>query len=432
MPDQQAPIVIGLFGCGVVGTGALRLLRDNQASIERQMGGPFSVRRVCVRDVSKPREIDLPAACLTTDPDAILNDPEIQVVVELMGGVAPAGDYLHRALSAGKHVVTANKELIAKAGPRLLAEAAARNLDFFFEGSVAGGIPIIRALQVSLAGNRIEKLMGIVNGTTNYILTQMTQSGADFSVALAEAQAKGYAEADPTDDVDGYDAAYKLSILAGIAFQAPVRMDEILHEGIRNITDRDIHYARELGYAIKLVALAQARGEQLELRVHPTMLPLSHPLATVNDVFNAVWLRADGAGEMMFYGRGAGSLPTGSSVVADLMEVARGIRSGGSGRVAFPLAEARQMLPASEIETNYYIRTETADRPGVLAAVATVFGAHGVSLEAMLQKHADGDHAEIVWITHRTQEGSLRAALREIEALPVVRRIGNWIRVEEQ
>jgi homoserine dehydrogenase len=424
-------IHIGMLGCGIVGSGTLRTLEENRAAIERQLGARLAVKRICVRDPRKPRGVDVPPSLFTTDVAEVLDDPEVEIVAELIGGIEPAGSYLLRALRNGKHVVTANKELIAKAGHPLLVEAAERKLDFYFEGAVAGGIPIIRALKVSLAANRVQEVVGIVNGTTNYILTQMAQHNMDFGIALAEAQAKGYAEADPTDDVDGYDAAYKLAILAAIAFQSRVPLESIFHEGIRNVADRDIVYARELGYVIKLLAIAKEREDGLELRVHPAMLPLSHPLASVNDVFNAVFVRGNAVGDVMFFGRGAGSMPTGSSVAADLMEVARGIVVGGSGRVGWTSFAEKPAIPIEEIESNYYVRTETDDRPGVLAAIATVFGTHGVSLESVLQKQGNDEDAEIVWITHRTREGSLRAALREIEALPVVRRLANWIRVEE-
>ncbi len=387
---------------------------------------------MCVRDLHKPRAVSLPRSLFTTDAAEVLDDPEIRIVAELMGGITPAGDYLLRALRNGKHVVTANKELIAKAGHHLLIEAGRRKLDFFFEGAVAGGIPIIRAMKVSLSANRLREVVGIVNGTTNYILTRMAQEGIDFDLALQEAQARGYAEADPTDDVDGFDAAYKLAILASIAFQSRVPLEGVFHEGIRRVSERDIAYARELGYVIKLIALARETERGLEVRVHPAMLRQSHPLAAVNDVFNAVYVQGSSVGEVMFFGRGAGSLPTGSSVAADLMEVARGIVFGGSGRIACTCFHEKPILPIEEIETHYYIRMETDDRPGVIAAVAGVFGEQGVSLESVLQKRADGRTAEIVWITHRTREGSLRAALAGIEALPVVRRIGNWIRVEEE
>jgi homoserine dehydrogenase len=432
MPQHVRTIPIGILGCGVVGTGTVRTLQENADSIERQLGARLEIRKICVRNLDKPRAAEVPRALLTTNAAEVLDDPEIRIVAELIGGISPAGDYILRALRGGKHVVTANKELIAKAGHDLLVEAGERNLDFYFEGAVAGGIPIIRAMKVSLAGNRIQEVMGIVNGTTNYILTQMAHHGLDFGVALAEAQAKGYAEADPTDDVDGFDAAYKLAILASIGFQSRVPLENVFHEGIRSITDRDIAYARELGYVIKLVAIGKERPEGLEVRVHPAMLPLTHPLAAVNDVFNAVFVRGNAVGDVMFYGRGAGSLPTGSSVTADLMEVARGICWGGSGRISCTCFTEKPPVPVEEIETNYYIRTEAMDRPGVIAAIATVFGDHGVSLESVLQKQSNEEVAEIVWITHRTRESKLRNALKDIAALPVVRNIGNWIRVEEE
>lgn len=431
MPDSLPVIPVGFFGCGVVGSGTLLALQQNAAAIERQLGARLEVRRVCVRDPHRARPVELAPEVLTTEPAAILDDPCIQVVVELMGGVQPAGDYLLRALRGGKHVVTANKELVAKEGPALFAAAAQQGLDFFCEGSVAGGIPILRALQVSLAGNRFSELIGIVNGTTNYILTQMAQTGKSFDQALSEAQALGFAEADPTDDVDGFDAVYKLAILASMAFGTRVPLDRVARQGIRNITDRDIAYARQMGYVIKLLAIARRQQDGLELRVHPGLLRVSHPLASVNDVYNAVFAHGHAVGEVMFFGRGAGSLPTGSSVLGDLMEVARGIRCGGSGRVRSAGLADLPILPIEDAQSHYYVRTETADRPGVLAAVAGVFGKHGVSLESMLQKRADEQIAEIVWITHRTREGRLQAALREIEALPVVQRVSSCIRVEE-
>ena len=431
MSQPIRTISIGILGCGVVGSGTIRTLQESADAIQRQLGVRLEVKRVCVRDASKSRAVDFPRSGFTTNPAEVLDDPEIQIVAELIGGVHPAKDYILRALANGKHVVTANKELIAKDGHEALTEAARRKLDFFFEGAVAGGIPIIRALKVSLAANQVQSLMGIVNGTTNYILTQMTQHGQGFADALAEAQAKGYAEQDPTDDVDGFDAAYKLTILASIAFQSRVHLDNVYREGIRGVTARDIAYAKELGYVIKLVAVAKERERGLELRVHPAMLPVTHPLASVNDVFNAILVNGSAAGEVMFYGRGAGSMPTGSSVAADIMEVARGIVFGGSGRVACTCFHEKATLPMEDVETNYYVRTLTDERPGVLAAIATVFGNNGVSLEAVLQKQNHDDSAEIVWITHRAREGAIRAAVQAIDALPVVREIGNWIRVEE-
>jgi len=287
-----------MLGCGIVGTGTVRTLQDNQVAIERKVGGPLRIKRICVRDLQKPRPEWIDRSLLTTDPALVLDDPEIDIVAELMGGIEPAQSYLHRAIANGKHIVTANKELIAKHGHQLLVAAAERRLDFGFEGSVAGGIPIIQATKIALAANRVHEILGIVNGTTNYILTRMAAESLDFEAALAEAMALGYAEADPTDDVDAYDAAYKLAILASIAFQTRVRLEDVYHEGIRRISARDIGYARELGYVIKLVAIAKRREEHVELRVHPAMLPRSHPLASVNDVHNAIYLRGNAVGDV--------------------------------------------------------------------------------------------------------------------------------------
>ena len=430
LPQQRPPIALGFIGCGVVGSGAIRTLQDNAASIARQVGAPLVIRRVCVRDVARDRGLDLPRDVFTDDVARVLDDPEIAIVCELMGGVAPAGEYVRRALANGKQVVTANKELIAKEGRALLTEASERGLDLAFEGSVAGGIPIIRALTASLAADRIEAIMGIVNGTTNYILTKMAAEGAGFDETLAEAQAKGYAEADPTADVDGHDAASKLAILAGLAFHTPVEIDAVHREGIRGVTDRDIAYARELGFVIKLVALAKSHDGEMELRVHPLLLPEAHPLAGVNDVFNAVFVRGSSVGEVMFYGRGAGSLPTGSAVAADVMDVARNLAAGATGRVRFAPGTPKRLVPMDDVRSRYFFRLMTADRPGMLAGIAGICGEHDVSLDAVIQKSSAGDVAELVLMTHETREGDIRAALARIAALPTVPQIGAVIRVE--
>jgi homoserine dehydrogenase len=427
----KSPIQVGIFGLGTVGSGTLRTLQENREAIERNLGVPLVVKKICVLHPDKLRAVEFDRALLTTNPNEILDDPEIDIVAELIGGIEPAHSYLQRAIRAGKNIVTANKELIAKQGHELLVEAGERKLDFQFEGSVAGGIPIIQSLKISLAGNRIHEVIGIVNGTTNYILTRMAVEGQDFATALAEAQAKGYAEADPTDDVDGYDAAYKLSIVASIAFQSRIDLASVYREGIRKIGHEDISYAKELGYVIKLVAIAKKENGEVELRVHPTMLPQSHPLASVNDVYNAIFVRGNAVGEVMFYGRGAGSMPTGSSVMGDLMETARNIRAGSTGRVACTCFHQAPVRDMQDVETNYYIRMQTADRPNVLASIAAVFGESDVSIESVVQKRGTGEAAEIVWVTHRTREGQLRKALQAIEQLPAVREISNWIRVEE-
>lgn len=431
MNDKQEPIGVGFFGCGTVGSGTIATLLRQRDSIERLLGRPLSIETVCVRRPGIDRGLDLPASRFTDDPEELLNNPRVRIVVEVIGGVEPARDFIARSLASGRQVVTANKELIAREGAALLRLAAENRADLFFEGSVAGAIPVVRALKVSLAADRINQIIGIVNGTTNFILTRMSAAGCSFEEALAEAQERGYAEADPSADVDGYDAASKLSILGSIAFQSRAPVAQVHREGIRAITSRDIEYARALGYSIKLVAIGKRTDAGLDLRVHPVMLPQTHPLAGVNDVFNAVFVTAESAGELMFYGRGAGSLPTGSAVAADIVEAARGLVFGGSGRVACTCFAETPLVPVEQVRANYYIRTSTDDRPGVIAAIAAVFGRHGVSLESILQKASHEDEAEIVWITHETTEGVLRTALAEIEQLPVVRGVRGCIRVEE-
>jgi homoserine dehydrogenase len=427
----DSTITIGMLGCGIVGSGTVRTLLENANAIRHKLGADLRIKRICVRDAGKPRPEWIDRSLITTDPALVLDDPEIDIVAELMGGIEPARAYILRAIANGKHIVTANKELIAKHGHQLLIDAAERRLDFGFEGSVAGGIPIIHAMKIALAANRIHEVIGIVNGTTNYILTRMTANGLDFDTALAEAKQMGYAEADPTDDVDAYDAAYKLAILAAIAFQSRVALEDVYHEGIRRITKRDIEYARDLGYVIKLVAIAKRVDEAMELRVHPAMLQISHPLASVNDVHNAIYVRGNAVGEVMFYGRGAGSLPTGSSVASDIMETARNIRFGSTSRISCTCFEDLTVQDIRDVRTNYYLRMRTADRPKVLASIAALLGDHNVSIESVMQKRGTGDEAEIAWITHQTREGDLRQALSEVISLPTVIEISSCIRVEE-
>jgi homoserine dehydrogenase len=428
---EKGVINIGLIGLGNVGCGTVRALEENREAIERKVGARLVIKRICVLHPEKQRPISFDRSLLTTDAAQVTDDPEIDIVAELIGGIEPARSYIDRALRNGKHVVTANKELLAKQGHELLVRAAEQKLDFGFEGSVAGGIPIIQAMKVSLGANRVHELMGILNGTTNYILTRMAQHGSDYETALAEAQAKGYAEADPTDDVDGFDAAYKLSILASIAFQSRVDISTVYFEGIRKIAHQDIAYAKELDYVIKLVGIARETNGRMQLRVHPVMLPSGHPLASVNDVYNAIYVRGNAVGEVMFYGRGAGMMPTGSAVMSDLMETARNIRFGATSRISCTCFEEKPTQDISEVRSNYYIRMQCQDRAKVLASVASVFGDFDVSIESVVQKRGTGEAAEVVWVTHETTEGDIRKALNVISQLPVVREISNWIRVEE-
>ena len=424
-------INIGILGLGTVGCGTLDVLRRNAALIAPRSGCALCVKRIATKHPEKPRPIEIDFSLVTGDVDEVLSDPEIHIVAELIGGVEPARGYVMRAIAAGKSVVTANKELIAKHGVEIIDAADRAGVDFLFEGSVGGGIPLIAPLRESLAANRVQELIGIVNGTTNFILTKMAREGRDFDEVLAEAQQLGYAETDPTADVDGYDSMYKLAILASIAFTTPIHIRDIAREGIRAVHARDIEYAHELGYVIKLVALARHHDDgALEMRVHPALLARDHPLANVNDVFNAVMVRGDAVGDVMFYGRGAGAGPTGSAVVGDIIEAARNIASGGRARVHHEPAHAPTIRPFDEFETRFYVRTQVPDEPGMLAQIAHVFGDKGVSLESIVQKKNDGDLAEIVWMTHRTTQRAMARALNEFNRIEAVREVSTLLRVE--
>ena len=425
-------IHLGILGLGVVGSGTVEVLRRNRDSIERKIGARLEIRRIAVRDVNKPRRVPVDRSLLTNNAHEVIDDPQVDIVVELIGGVHPAKEYVLRALENGKPVVSANKELLAKEGADIMMASGRCHLDFAFEGSVGGGIPIIQPMKNALAGNRIERVMGIVNGTTNYILTKMAEDGTDFDQALKEAQAQGYAEADPSADVNGHDAQYKIAILASIAFTARVKVDDVYCEGITSITRTDMEWAKRLGYAIKLVAIAQeVSTKAVQVRVHPALLPLSHPLASVRDVYNAILVHGDAVGDVMFYGRGAGSLPTGSAVVGDIIDVSRNLLFGSSGRVGCTCFDQRYVIPIEQVETSYYVRMRVQDRPNVLAQVAGVFGIHHISISSVVQRQINPQEAEIVWITHRTQEGAIRHATAEIRRLPVVMDVCSTIRVEE-
>lgn len=427
--DRRRTVRIGFLGLGTVGCGAFELLRRNRTDIEMRCGSTIEVRRIAVRDVTKRRPIEAPSALLTADASEVLDDPEIDIVCELIGGLDPAGEYVMRALRGGKSVVTANKELIARGGHEIMVEAGRRKLDFLFEGAVGGGIPIVQPMKNALAGNAFREVKGIVNGTTNYILTKMTREGASFDSVLREAQARGFAEADPSSDVDGHDASYKIAILSSIAFNTRVRVEDVHVEGIRGVSDRDIACARDLGYVVKLLAIGERSGEGIVVRVHPALLPADHPLAAVSDVYNAIYVRGDGVGDVMFYGQGAGMLATGSAVVGDIVDVCRNMAFGSTGRVPCTCFVDRPALPIDGIETRYYVRMIVADRPGVLAAIAGVFGRHEVSIE-MMRASAQA-RAESVWVTHSVREANLRAALAEAAGLPAVVSIESCIRVED-
>jgi homoserine dehydrogenase len=424
-------IGVGLVGLGTVGSGVVEILRRHREDFERRAGVGVELVRFADRNVERAGTLGLDAALFTTDAAELIADPRVEIVIELIGGTGAAKGVVLAALKAGKSVVTANKALMASSGQEVMDAAAAAGVDIMFEASVGGGIPIIGPLKHSLVSNEIVSVAGIVNGTTNYMLTRMTDDGLDYATALAEAQAKGFAEADPSADVDGLDAAAKIAILASIAFNSRVTVDRVPAEGIRGITPVDIGYADEMGYAIKLMAIARRTPSGIDVRVHPTMIPLSHPLAGVSGVYNAIYVTGDAVGETMFFGEGAGSLPAASAVVGDVIEVARHIRSGCLNLVGCTCNELLAVRDLATLETGFFIRFAVADRPGVLASVASKFGEHGVSIESVIQKRVcESGDAEIVYVTHLASEGAVRAALDEIAALDVVAEVSSVIRVE--
>jgi homoserine dehydrogenase len=410
----------------------VEILGRHGEDFARRAGVELELVRFADRDVQRARALGLDEAAFTTDAAELIADPRVDVVIELIGGTGAAKQIVLDALRAGKSVVTANKALMASSGQEVMDAAAAAGVDIMFEASVGGGIPIIGPLKHSLVSNEITAVAGIVNGTTNYMLTRMADDGLDYGSALAEAQAKGFAEADPTADVDGHDAAAKIAILASIAFNSRVTVDRVPVEGIRHITPSDIAYAREMGYAIKLMAIARRTESGIDVRVHPAMIPVAHPLAGVSGVYNAIYVTGDAVGETMFFGEGAGSLPAASAVVGDLIEVARHVRSGCLNLVGCTCNEQLVVRDINELEARYFIRFAVADRPGVLAAVASKFGDHGVSIASVIQKSvcASGD-AEIVYVTHTASEHAVRTALAEITQLDVVTEVAAVIRVED-
>ena len=427
---MEKVIHIGLLGFGTVGTGVVRVLQENEPEITEKIGARLLIKTVLVRDVHKKREY-MDGLVLTDKIEDILSDDSIDVVVELMGGIHPAREYMLQALSAGKNVVTANKDVVAQYGKDMYAMAEQKNVDFMFEASVGGGIPIITPLKQCLTANKITEIMGIVNGTTNYMLTKMSDDGSDYDSVLREAQEKGYAEANPAADVEGLDAARKAAILSSIAFNSRISLEDVSVEGITKITPADIEYAHELGYVIKLLAIGRDSLEHgVDVRVHPVFLPKTHPLAAVNDVYNAIFIRGNAIGEAMFYGRGAGSLPTASAVIADIVDVSRDIVNHTFGRIRCTCYEQKKLCPLEETQSAYYVRLLVDDQPGVLGRIATAFGDQGVSLNSVIQTRKVENRAEIVAVTHRVMHRKIQQAVQELEALPVVTRIQNMIRVE--
>ncbi len=419
------PMQVGLVGLGTVGSGVWRVLARNRDEIARRAGRAIEIVAVADRNLPRVREIVGSAARISDDAMAVVHDPAVEIVVELIGGTTVAKTVVLEAIAAGKHVVTANKALLALHGEEIFAAAQTKGVMVAFEAAVAGGIPIIKALREGLAANRIEWLAGIINGTTNYILTQMDVRGISFAEALAEAQALGYAEADPTFDVDGIDAGHKVTLLASLAFGVPIQFARAHIEGIRAIDARDVAYAEEFGYRIKLLGVAKRRESGFELRVHPTLIPQTHLLASVSGAMNAVLVKGDAVGQTLYYGAGAGSEPTASAVIADLVDVTRLHTADPEHRVphlAFQPDQVQPLaaLPIEECVCGHYLRMTVADQPGVLAEVTRALADEGVSIEALIQKAPQQERAELVLLTHETREAAVVAAVRRIEALPHV------------
>lgn len=419
-------LTVGMLGCGTVGSGVARLLIGNADQIANRVGVPVTLGPVAVRNTAREREVQVEH--LTSDAHAVTTDPDVDIVVEVMGGIEPARSLIIEALEAGKSVVTANKELISTLGEELSDLAHGKGARLEYEAAVAGGIPIIRPLRESLAGDRVRRVLGILNGTTNYILTQMTEHQLAFDEALAEAQRLGYAEADPSADVEGSDAAAKAAILASLAFDARVVAGDVYREGITRVTASDIAFARRMGYVIKLLAIADDDGARIGVRVHPCLIPSDHPLASVRDSFNAVFVEADAVDDLMFYGRGAGAEPTGSAVVGDIVAAARGLLSGEQPP-AQTTRRTGQIRPFDELIAQYSLRLSVADRPGVLAEIASVFGEQAVSIKSVWQE-GTGETAQLVFITHAARERDVQRTVAQLRSLVSVRDITSVLRVE--
>ncbi|MDE0573863.1 homoserine dehydrogenase [Demequina sp. B12] len=426
MSTAISPVKIAVLGCGTVGTQVVRLLTENNSDLSARVGGSVELAGVYVRDTSVARDPVVPVEALTSDAEALIDSAD--VVVELMGGLEPARAMIIRALSAGKAVVTANKALLATHGAELYEAADAAGADLYFEAAVAGAIPLVRPVRESLAGDTVTRILGIVNGTTNYVLDEMTTKGLDYDEVVAEAQRLGYAEADPTADVGGHDAAAKAAILASLAFHQRVTIDDVYCEGITEVSAADIAAAKETGHVIKLLAIAEKADAGVSVRVYPALLPLSHPLATVRGAFNAVFVEAEAAGELMFYGQGAGGAPTASAVLGDIVSVARHVANGGRGPRESNYAR-HDVLPIEGAQTRYAVRMSVHDKPGVLARVADVFAKHEVGIGSVLQV-PDADFASLIISTHRASEGALRATIDEVRGMDAVGEVLSVLRIE--
>ncbi len=431
---KNKSIGIGMLGLGVIGGQVARVLREKADMLAEQAGCPLVLRKIKVLPVDLERTLagEMPADLLTTDDEAFFNEPGIDIMIEAIGGESPARDYLKRAITSGRYVVTSNKEVIAKHGAELQALAQQHSVGLRYEASVGGGIPIIAPFKYELVANDITGIYAIINGTTNYILTRMAREGIDFPIALKSAQEMGYAEANPVNDIEGIDANYKLAIMASLAFQTVVRPEDVYREGISRIGSRDFRYARELGFAIKLLAIAKRVDNAIEVRVHPVFIPEDSLLAKVDGVYNGILVEGDLIGKVMFYGQGAGPLATSSAVVADVVASAQDITFGVGNRLRWKPESGKKIKPMAEIETQYYLRLNCADRPGVLAQISKILGDLKISIASAIQKEADAtaQTAEVVLTTHPSSEKAMQQALRRMGQLEVVKEIGNFIRVE--
>jgi homoserine dehydrogenase len=430
-------INVGLIGFGTIGTGVVRVLKENAQVIKDKLGCEVHLKKIADLDVSRDRGVKVEKGVLTKNADDIINDPDISIVIELIGGTTAAKDLVMKALDKGKHVVTANKALLSTHGKEIFQAATRKGLALGFEASVGGGIPIIKALREGLSANRVDSIYGIINGTANYILTKMTDEGGKFEDVLGQAKEKGYAEPDPTYDVEGIDTAHKLAILINLAYGTYSRLEDIYTEGISSITELDVRFAREFGFRIKLLAIAKASEGEIEARVHPTMVPESHPLAKVDGVFNAVFLHGNAVGDTMFYGRGAGMMPTASAVVADVVDICRDLTNGVPVRLS-PLSYTENAVKdiriknMDDLEIPYYLRFSAIDKPGVLSKISGVLGAHNISISSVIQKGRKvGGAVPLVITTHNAREWELRKAIKEIEKLDVVLDRVMFIRIEE-
>ncbi|OGP64149.1 MAG: homoserine dehydrogenase [Deltaproteobacteria bacterium RBG_16_42_7] len=431
---MKKSVSVGIIGFGTVGTGVVKILLKKSQELENKLGFPLIIGKIADIDIKRKRNISVPANILVTDGMEVIEDPAIDIVVELIGGIHPAKEYILKALKRRKHVVTANKALLATEGSDIFKVARENNVELGFEAAVAGGIPIIKIVREALIGNKIQAIYGIINGTSNYILTKMTGENLDFATALKEAQALGYAEADPTLDIGGIDAAHKLALLGSLSFGMKVDLKKIYTEGITKITPLDINFASEFGYTIKLLAIAKQISNEIELRVHPTMLPKEHLISNVNGVFNAVYVEGDSIGPALFYGKGAGEMPTGSAVVSDIADIARNIKKGAINRiqeVGFMQKAGFKIKKMEDVQSCYYFRFSVLDKPGVLSKISGILGKNNISIKSVIQKGRRKEKAvPLVMMTHKAKERDVVYAMKEINKLPVVSGKPLYIRVE--